>query len=254
LAFFGHCFQALKGISKVDQKETEILGDAAAFHWYYKSKAAAIERYVRDITFKKILDVGAGTGVFSRFLLHNTRCEEATCVDIGYSVEKDETEGSKPIRFRREADVGDADLVLLMDVLEHVDDDTQLLASYVAPARQGTRFLMTVPAFSFLWSDHDVFLEHRRRYTLSDLENVARRARLAVERGNYYFAGVFPIAAVIRLLRQFLRADDAEPKSHLKRHSELINLALTGVCHAELPFLRFNRLFGLTALCLARKP
>lgn len=238
----------------MDLKETEILGDAAAFHWYYKSKAAALERYVRDIPLKKVLDIGAGTGFFSRFLLNKTRCEEATCVDIGYSIEKDETEGSKPIRFRREAGVVGADLVLLMDVLEHVDDDTRLLASYVAPARQGARFLISVPAFYFLWSDHDVFLEHRRRYTLSVLESVARGAGLAVERGNYYYAGVFPIAAAIRLSRRFLKVDNAPPKSHLRRHSDLVNFALTAVCHAELPFLRFNRLFGLTAFCMARKP
>ena len=56
-------------------------------------------------------------------------------------------------------------VILLMDVLEHVDDDVGLLRAYAEPARPGTRFIVSVPAFSWLWSAHDEFLEHRRRYT-----------------------------------------------------------------------------------------
>ena len=52
---------------------------------------------------------------------------------------------------------------MIADVLEHVDDDLALLRQYAAKLGEGGRIVITVPAFSFLWSGHDVFLEHRRR-------------------------------------------------------------------------------------------
>ena len=63
-----------------------------------------------------------------------------------------------------------ADLLLYMDVLEHVDDDLGLLTAYLDQLERGGRVLITVPAFDFLWSNHDIFLEHKRRYTLKQVE------------------------------------------------------------------------------------
>ena len=54
----------------------------------------------------------------------------------------------------------------MMDVLEHVSDDVGLVREYAKRAKPGTRFVVSVPAFMWLWSGHDVFLEHHRRYTL----------------------------------------------------------------------------------------
>jgi hypothetical protein len=66
----------------------------------------------------------------------------------------------KPLLFRRSVDQSDADLVLLMDVIEHVEDDVGLVREYANKVAPGTRFITTVPAFMWLWSGHDVFLEH----------------------------------------------------------------------------------------------
>ena len=81
-------------------------------------------------------------------------------------------ETGKPIHFRREIGELHADVVLLMDVLEHVEDDVGLLRQYVEKVPSGARFLISVPAFQVLWSDHDVFLEHKRRYTVAKVEHV----------------------------------------------------------------------------------
>jgi hypothetical protein len=140
-----------------------------------------------------------------------------------------------------------------MDVLEHVDDDVGLLSEYVSKAPIGARFLISVPAFQFLWSGHDVFLEHKRRYRLSQIERVADLAGLRVVRSAYYFGLVFPIAAVIRVIQRVLVSEDKSPRSQLTLHSAVTNLALGALCNIELPIMRFNRLAGLTAFCLAEK-
>lgn len=241
----------------MDLLEQRILGEDIDRHWYYVSKRRALLAMIGDAAPRRILDIGAGSGFFSRALLRDTRAREAVCVDPNYPAEHDETEAGKPIAFRRAAPPGEADLMLLMDVLEHVDDDVGLLRSYVGDATSGTRVLITVPAFRFLWSGHDVFLGHRRRYTVAAIEDVARRAGLSVERGCYFFAAIFPIAAALRLpaaIRHAVTGAQPGPRSEMRRHGAVGNAVLGSLSTAELPVFRRNRLFGLTAFVLARVP
>ena len=236
----------------MDLKETEILGADIAGHWYYSSKAKAMSQLLGTIKPSKILDVGAGSGFFSRYLLNHTNAQEAWCVDISYDADSDAQESGKAVHYRRSIDSIDADLVLLMDVLEHVDDDVGLLQDYVNKVPTGSQFLITVPAFQFLWSGHDDFLEHKRRYTLNHLEDVVRRTGLTVKQGTYYFGSVFPIAATLRLAQK--QTGGAKPaQSQLTKHSPLVNTVLKSLCEAELPFMNFNRTAGLTVFCLAEK-
>ncbi|MFL1513557.1 class I SAM-dependent methyltransferase [Pseudomonas prosekii] len=236
----------------MDLKETDILGSSIDQHWYYASKAAATKRLLGDLPIRKILDVGAGSGFFTHHLLTHTAANEAWCVDISYDADSDANTAGKPVHYRRGIESVDADLVLLMDVLEHVDDDVGLLKAYVDKVPSGSRFLMTVPAFQFLWSGHDDFLEHKRRYTLAQFETVARDAGLTVKQGAYYFGAVFPIAATLRLLPK--GAQPSPPRSQLKQHHPVVNSILKTLCGIELPLMRVNRLAGLTVFVLAQKP
>jgi 2-polyprenyl-3-methyl-5-hydroxy-6-metoxy-1,4-benzoquinol methylase len=234
----------------MDLKEEDILGEAIGRHWYYRSKAAALRRAIKGLRPRRVLDVGAGSGFFSRHLLAETGVQSALCVDIGYPREWDDTAAGKPILHRRDCDPNDCDLVLMMDVLEHVKDDTGLVRHYAGKVKSGAHFLVTVPAFRFLWSGHDVFLEHVRRYRLAEIEETMRSAGLEIVKGAYYFGFVFPLAAAVRLATR----RDPQPKSSLKKHDALTNGLLTAICAAELPLFPANRLAGLSAFVLARKP
>jgi SAM-dependent methyltransferase len=237
----------------MDLKEEDLLGNAAGEHWYYRAKAAALLRDLGGLTARRVLDIGAGSGFFSRFLLARAVAESAMCVDIGYTQDRDEICNGKPLQFRRAVAENGADLVLAMDVMEHVADEEALMRPVIDAVASGTRFVVTVPAFRFLWSDHDVFLGHYRRYTLTEIETTLRRCGLSVDWGHYYYAAVFAPAAAVRLMGR-LRRRRAAPKSQLRKHSVLTNAVLTGLCALERPIMRFNRLFGLTAVAGARKP
>ena len=234
----------------MDLKEEDILGADIGRHWYYRSKAAALRRMVDSLDARKILDVGAGSGFFSRHLLAEARAQSALCVDIGYANDRDSSEAGKPVLYRRDTGPTDCDLVLMMDVLEHVDDDVGLVRHYATKVPSGAHFLVTVPAFRFLWSGHDVFLEHKRRYRLGEIETTMRDAGLQVVRGAYYFGLVFPLAAAVRLAAR----GATEPRSSLTKHGPVTNGILTAACTAELPLFPVNRLAGLSAFVLARKP
>lgn len=236
----------------MDLKETDILGSDIINHWYYNSKAKAMGKLLGRINPKTILDVGAGSAFFSRYLLNHTNATEAWCVDISYANDFDENDTNKKLYFRKTIGSLNADLVLLMDVLEHVDDDIALLSEYVKKVPTGSQFLISVPAFQFLWSGHDEFLEHKRRYTLEQLENTIEKSGLRVKTSTYYFGAVFPIAAGIRIAKNLSSNNDV-PASQLSKHSFLTNLILKALCRIELPFMKLNRIAGLTVFCLAEK-
>jgi len=240
----------------MDLKEENILGSNVGAHWYYRAKFAALERAISDLPCVHVLDVGAGSGFFSRELLARGLAKSATCVDPFYSLERDEKVGDLLLRFRLGLDeqLPDIGLTLMMDVLEHVPDDIALVREYVDQIPSGSRILVTVPAFRWLWSGHDVFLEHYRRYTLSELEEVLRAAGLQIEFGSYYYGAVLPIAAVFRFAKKILGDRGAEAKSDMRFFSPWLNWLFWTVCRLELPLLRHNRIAGLSVFARAIKP
>ena len=236
----------------MDVKESDILGKNINNHWYYKSKAKAVSCILNSIRYTKILDVGAGSAFFSRYLLNSPDATEAWCVDIGHDKDGDELlNDGKILHFRRDVGQLNVDLVLMMDVLEHVDDDVGLLKLYIDKVPIGTKFLISVPAFQFMWSSHDIFLEHRRRYCLSQIENTAHQAGLKILSSNYYFGLVFPIAFVTRMIEKLHKPHEA--KSQLKKHNVIVNEILAAVCNLEIPIQKINRMGGLTIFCLTEK-
>jgi hypothetical protein len=236
----------------MDVKEITLLGDSQENHWYYVSKSRALLAAVGDRRVERIADVGAGSGYFSKMLLRTTDADRAVCIDPGYTSDRLEMYLGKPLEFRHQGSIANADLVLLMDVLEHVDDDVGLVRKLAASANQRTRFVISVPAFSWLWSRHDEFLEHRRRYTLNGILRVIAAGGLSPVSGFYAFAAIFPAVAAKRLWARVSMRSDA-PKSDLRRHHPWTNSLLTRVCLAECAIARYNRVFGLTAFVVAEK-
>ena len=202
----------------MDLKELGVFGGDQEEHWYYAAKSAALLRCVGDAAPERILDVGAGSGFFARTLLRETGAQSATCLDPAYERDWSETVGDKVIDFCRSITVADADLVLMMDVLEHVDDDRELLQHHVAIAPSHARFVVSVPAFSWLWSAHDTFLEHRRRYTLRHLVSGPPRLRLGADPGLLLLRPRVPggscSAAVGKARGRHDGADERPSRSH----------------------------------------
>jgi SAM-dependent methyltransferase len=234
------------------KEEGLITGDIEA-HWYYRAKLTALRSVISGLKPSSVLDVGGGLGFFSRALLRETELTAATCVDPAYSADRDETVSGKPLSFRRYSDRSDADLVLMMDVIEHVQNDVGLVAEYAEKVRSGTHFVVTVPAFMWLWSGHDVFLEHYRRYTLPSIERTLRAAGLRVERGCYFYAGLLPLVAAQRIAKRLLWAENLAPRSGMREYGAFLNALFWTICRVELPVFAANRIAGLTAFVRASK-
>lgn len=238
----------------MDVKEESVLGDQVGSHWYYVSKGRAMSAMLRGINVPEVLDVGAGSGVFSKRLLDERIAQRAVCVDPAYAAESAEEHGGRAISFVRSIARPDQKLVLMMDVLEHVDDDVVLLRQYTESLPRDARILISVPAFAFLWSSHDVFLEHRRRYTKRSLLRVVAEAGLEAIHSRFFFALLFPVVAAMRAVDRWrFSRREFEPRSALRAYSAPINRALVATHDIERTLLfPFNAWCGLTLFCLAR--
>ncbi len=239
----------------MDLKEEDILGDKIHEHWYYVSKGRAMRQFLGDITVDEVLDVGAGSGVFSKQLIDHGMAKAAVCVDPEYAEDREEEHDGKLIKFVKNIDKTTQELTLMMDVLEHVPDDVALLKEYADSMPDNGQVLITVPAFQFMWSGHDIFLEHYRRYTIEMMEKTITDAGLEPIKSRYFFGSLFPLIAAIRLTKRAVFDQELESKSELKLYPSWLNKTLTGIHDAErMSLFSFNKYFGLSVFCLCGKP
>lgn len=236
----------------MDLKELETLGNQIDQHWYYESKAEAVKNLLRHIEASCLIDVGAGSGFFSRYLLKNLGLEKAHCIDVGYDGESVSYVNGKACYFHASHREVNGDIVLMLDVLEHIDNDLQFLKRYVDQCEVGTHFMISVPAFQFLWSGHDVFLEHRRRYHLKEVEKLVALSGLKTIHSGYFFASVFPLRSAFILVDKIFRSGH-QPTSSLKGHTWIVNTVLKFVCKIESRVIGLNKFFGISVFCLAKK-
>jgi SAM-dependent methyltransferase len=237
----------------MDLKELESGVDLAS-HWYYRTKRIPVLDYLRRILGGRkealdVLDVGAGSGFFSESLIDagGRAIRDVRRVDTGYPAEasaRDERIAGYVSRGRElPVRVRDS-LVLMMDVLEHVKDPQALLNS-VARRCEGTNyFFITTPAFMSLWSPHDVFLGHHRRYTLRELTETARKAGLDVTSSYYLYGAIFPAVWLVRRWKGAAGGD----QSDMKPASFAVSALLELICRAEFVFRRLNKFAGVTCV------
>ena len=87
-----------------------------------------------------------------------------------------------------------------MDVLEHIDDENMALQGWNNSLKKNALMFVTVPAFQALWSYHDEFLDHKRRYTKDQLTNVLKMNGFEKVKVTYAFSFIFPLVYLIRKL------------------------------------------------------
>ena len=189
-------------------------------HWYYAHKFWFIRNSNswNNFNVKSLVDIGAGSALFSKELLRLDLVSEIVAVDVGYEVER-ETKGG--ISYCRTTQYSGFTHFLLTDVLEHVEGDDDFLADIVSQADRDSAFIITVPALMSLWSGHDLYLRHFRRYTKKQLLHLVEQSGLTVISVRYTYSTVFPIAYIQRKL-----AGNGSQNSHLKENSNFVGLIM----------------------------
>src|SRR5690349_13179639 len=188
-------------------------------HWWYIARrqilAALIEREIAPREGARLLEIGCGTGHNLEMLGRFGRVD---------AVELDPSARALASRRLGHAVLDAAlpelpgvpdrsyDLIALLDVLEHVDEDDAALRSIAGKLAPGGRILVTVPAYQWLWSAHDETHHHKRRYSKRGLRQVAEATGLKVEHIGYFNSLLFPLAVAVRLAGKALGKDESDDK------------------------------------------
>ena len=189
-------------------------------HWYYQHKFWFIKNSGTwsSESSNRLVDIGAGSALFSKELLKLKLVDRVVAVDTGYEAISDFTEG---IQYCKQTQYQNFSHFLMTDILEHIKDDRDFLSKIVNEADSESIFIITVPALMCLWSGHDSYLKHFRRYRKSELISLVIESGLEVISVRYTFSSVFPIAYLVRRLS---RADIEE--SQLKKNGPLASFIL----------------------------
>jgi SAM-dependent methyltransferase len=175
-------------------------GDTARRHPWETERArffrALIARHVGDPPPRRILDVGAGDGWFAGELSQAmTDSSEIVCWDVNYRSVDLEAELPPGVARTAEEPDGTFDLALLLDVIEHIDDDAAFLDRSVLPhLTEHSIVVVSVPAYQGLFSSHDDALAHHRRYSPGRLRHLLAARFEILARGGL-FASLIPLRA-----------------------------------------------------------
>lgn len=225
-------------------------------HWWFVARrailASLIDRYIQPAQGARILEAGCGTGgnldLLSRYGTLDALEYDAQARAIAAARGIARVEGGA---LPHAIGFGDTryDLIALLDVLEHVEEDVGSLAALGARLAAGGRILLTVPAAPSLWSDHDVLHHHKRRYTQDSLSGVVAKAGLSIDAIGYFNSLLFPVAVAQRMAHRALGRSgglDARPAAWLNR-------ALQGVFASERHLLGLVRFpIGLSLYAILR--
>lgn len=155
-----------------------------------------LRRTNRLSSHSEILDVGSGDAWFSGQLASNNELPKITCWDLNYGPQSAEqldidTDAIALCNARPDRKF---DLILMLDVLEHVEDDVEFLRETVTTNLQpGGTLLISVPAWKQLISSHDLWLQHFRRYLPAEFHRALAGADLqAIKKGGLFHSLLLP--------------------------------------------------------------
>lgn len=228
-------------------------------HWWFSGRRQIVGQMLASIDLPKqtrILDAGCGTGGNLNFL---SQFGEVTGVELDDGAAALARErGSWPILKGSLPDKmpfaeQQFDLIVLLDVLEHIDDDSTSLRTLQNLLAPGGYMVLTVPAFPFLWSPHDEEHHHKRRYRSAGLQEVIKSAGLRLQYISYFNTWLFPLVAAIRLVRRLFPASEVGRDVELPKPA--VNRMLKALFSSERHWIGRHRMpFGVSLLAVARKP
>jgi SAM-dependent methyltransferase len=224
-------------------------------HWWFRGRRAIISDQIGRMGLlpgARILDVGCGTGgngpalarLGALFGVESDPDAARTAAKRGYV---------KVLPGRLPDDLPFAEggfaLATALDVIEHVDDDAGSLAAIRTRLAPKGQLLITVPAYAWLWGQHDELLHHKRRYERGTLVALVEAAGFEVLRASFMNFWLFPLAITARLMGS---SGKGNPAGLIPPPAPL-NAAFAAIMGSERFLLRATDLpCGLSLLLTAR--
>lgn len=147
-------------------------------------------------------DIGAGDKYFTSKLLSITN-GNVFAIDNEYKKNKAEEDGIICLNDSSLLENNSIDCIIMMDVLEHIKNEHTFLEIIVDKLKPNGKIIITVPAMQFLFSSHDVFLKHYRRYSRKQLTDVLQKHAIVIEQSFYFYSILFFLRCTSSLIETF---------------------------------------------------
>lgn len=219
----------------------DVHGEMEDRHWWFVARARIINQVLRQFVSagdrRMIVDVGCGTGGMVNFLSDDFQCLglDSSKTAIAKAMEM------YPGRLFKCGDVqahinnlkDETSVFLLMDVLEHIENDREFLRNLIDKLPSGGKVLITVPAKKTLWSKHDETAHHFRRYERADLESLWTGMDVKAVCVSYYNARLYPLIRLARFIGKHLKVTWGKDKTDFSVPPKLINQLLIHIFSGE---------------------
>lgn len=239
-------------------EEIERMSEFEESYWWFVGRRRIItEMLENQLGIKsdlKILDVGCGTGnttlALRRFgIVYGM---DYSFFALKHTIQRgiDKVVKSSPYNLPFQSKT--FDVITIFDALEHIEDDLKVLKELKRILKDDGIIFITVPAFQFLWSEHDVALSHFRRYNFKSLSAVIKQAGLLNVRYSYMISFLFPFLALYRIFSK-LHKNKMNPKPTLVRFPNFINNIFQYLLFCESKIIQKTNLpFGLSLAYIAK--
>lgn len=205
------------------------------------------------------VDVGGGNGLQAKFIQTNYPQLKSCLVEPGYyGCLEASKRGVKYIYNSLFQDFDfqgfDTAYVGLFDVVEHIQDDAGFLIEVKAKLKKGTRIIITVPTYNWLWSDLDDYGSHHRRYNKKTIQELASKTGLQLTYFSYFFSYIVPLTYLLRVIPYKIRGARSKEeilKAEAEQHipNPIINGFFSAVSSIERKILKLGSLpFGASAI------
>ena len=236
----------------MDTKTLEEMIRAEDVHPWYKSRLALVKLWGKSLAPDSIgLDIGCGSGAAAQLLQREFQTRP-TGMDISeFAVEASNKRGVNTLQVDvTNLPVFEAsqDFVLALDVIEHIEDRHILLTEMFRVLKPGGKGLITVPAHSWLWSNHDELNHHYRRYSKALLLEDLKSAGFTIKTIRWWNSVLLPYLYMTRVLNR--KKDTSEFDLPPKILQYLVTLILT--TEARLKFL--GKFVGVSLVATIEKP
>lgn len=221
------------------------------------SVSQIIQKYAPNNKSLNFLDVGSGDAWVAHNFTKVFSNASAYCVDIEYSkdiIEKiNKGFNNKHLHlYDNLAEVSPSgnniDFVTLLDVIEHVPDDVWLLQEikkndYI---KDNTKFVITVPAYNQLFSQHDDLLKHYRRYNLRMLKDTIQKSGMTFVEGGYFYTSLIP-PRTLQLLKEKIKKEDLDNLTNLGKWDKgsFVTKCIHNILFADFKFNQLVKKLGI---------